>query len=134
MNMRVATSLPSINAEQVLFVLRGADLTLTTDQVFKKLFGGTNYLVTNMFAVQKTGSFGVACLGGIYSGATKTGDAILAATQSWATLTGVSTAAVAALANILQIKVSTATPFLSLTTGNTGSLTADIFIIGVVVD
>ena len=131
---RALLGLPVSQIEQRLFVLRNADMTLTTDQPYTKLFQGTNYLITNVFAVWKTGAFGVACVGGCYTAAGKTGDIVLAATQSWSPLTGTGTAAVATLANVLQTKIETATPFLSLTTGNTGALTADLFIVGIVVD
>ncbi len=57
----VGVLLPPSQSGQTLFVLRGANMTLTTDQAFTKLFIGTNYMVTNVFAVLKTGSFGVAC-------------------------------------------------------------------------
>ena len=90
--------------------------------------------MTNVIAIRKSGAFGTACIGGIYSAATKGGDAIVAATQSWAALTGAGTAVAATIANLLQTKVETATPNLSLTTGNTGALTADFFILGVCVD
>lgn len=132
--LRSTSSTPQQYGQQTLFVLRAADMTLTTDQAFTKLFSGTKYVITNLTAVQKSGAFGVACLGGIYTGAAKTGDALCAAAQSWGALTGASTAAVATLANLLQTKVETATPFLSLTTGNTGALSADVFISGVIVD
>ena len=133
--MRAAASpLLAGNATQTLFVLRGADMTLTTDQVFTKLCGFTNYVVTNIVGVRKTGAFGTACLGGVYTAASKGGSALLAATQIWAALTGAGTAQAATLANILQTVAASATPILSLTTGNTGALTADIFIQGIVTD
>ena len=128
------SSMPNNQLSQHLFVLRGANMALTTDQTFTKMFTGTNYIITNIVSVLKTGAFGVACVGGIYIGSGKTGDAVLAATQSWATLTGAGTSTVANIANLLQVKVQTATPNLSLTTANTGALTADFFIIGSVVD
>lgn len=109
-------------------------MTLTTDQAFSKIGSFTNYVVDNIVTVRKTGAFGVSCLGGIYSAAAKGGDAILAATQTWAGLTGAGTSVVPAFSNLLQTKVESATPILSLTTGNTGALTADIFICGVIVD
>lgn len=117
----------------LLFVLRNADMTLTTDQAFSKVGAFTNYVVNSILAARKTGSFGVTCLGGIYSAAAKSGDAILAAAQSWASLTGAGTATIASLANIIS-KFETATPILSLSTGNTGALTADLFIYGAIVD
>ena len=129
-----AGSVPSINAEQVLFVIRGANLAITTDQLFTKLFGGTNYAITNIMSVWKTGAFSIACVGGIYTGAAKSGDAVLAATQVFSGLTGAQTMQIATLANIIAIKTESATPILSLTTANTGALTADIFIIGFSVD
>ena len=132
--MRTATlPIQAANITQNLFVLRGANMTLTTDQAFTKLFTGTNYVVTNVVAVTKTGAFGVACAGGVYTAASKAGDAIVAAAQVWTGLTGAGLAVVATAANIIQ-KQETATPFLSLTTGNTGALTADLFIQGVVTD
>ena len=117
-----------------LFVLRNADMTLTTDQTFSKIGTFTNYVVTGVSATRKTGAFGVACLGGIYTGAAKSGSALLAAAQAWSNLTGGGTAQTATLANILQSVSANVTPILSLTTGNTGALTADLFISGVIVD
>lgn len=116
-----------------LFVLRAADMTLTSDQAFTKIGAFTSYVVTGVVATRKSGALGVACAGGIYSAATKGGDAIIAAAQSWAGLTGALTAVIAAVANLIG-KAETATPILSLTTGNTGALTADIFITGTIVD
>ena len=132
--MMRASSSVSPNSSQTLYVIRAADLTLTTDQAFTKVFAGTNYIVSNIFAVRKSGAFGVACLGGVYTGAAKSADVVVAAVQSWASLTGANTAATANLANLLQTKALNLPPILSLTTGNTGALTADIFIVGTVVD
>jgi hypothetical protein len=100
------------NVGQTLFVLRDADMTLTTDQGFTKKGAFINYVVTNVVTVLKSGAFSVACIGGIYTGSNKSGDAILIATQSYATLTGVGTITIAPLSN----------------------LTADIFIVGTIVD
>lgn len=130
-------SVPSLNApaneQQTLFILRNADMTLTTDQAFSKQGTFTNYVVTNILAIRKSGAFGVTCAGGIYSAAAKGGDAILAAAQSWAGLTGAATCVAATLANLIG-KVESTVPALSLTSGNTGALTADIFVLGSVVD
>lgn len=132
--MRTATlPIQAANITQNLFVLRAANMTLTTDQAFTKLFTGTNYVVTNVVAVTKSGAFGIACLGGVYTAASKAGDAVVAAAQAWAGLTALGLTVMVSAANIIQ-KQETATPFLSLTTGNTGALTADLFIQGVVTD
>jgi hypothetical protein len=117
---------------QRLFSISGADMTLTTDQAFTKLFTGTLWIPTQIVAVRATGAFGSACAGGIYPAAAKAGTAIVAAGQSWAALTGANTSVLATLNT--QAVQTTILPYLSLTTGNTGALTANIFIYGVVVD
>lgn len=127
-------SQPAAQAAQLLFVLRGADMTLTTDQAFTKVGAFTNYAITSIYAVRKTGAFSVACLGGLYSAAGKTGDIMIAAAQSWAGLSGAGKMVAATLAALLGTNVETATPILALSTGNTGALTADIFIYGVPLD
>lgn len=134
MAVRASGSALGANSQQLLFVKRGADMTLTTDQAFIKQFIGTTYQITAVSAVRKTGTFSVACAGGIYDSAAKAGNALIAAVQVWSTLTGANTIQTATLAAIATTIVSTATPILSLTTGNTGALTADVFIWGVILD
>lgn len=128
------TPVSANNMQQLLFVKRGADMTLTTDQAFTKVFAGSAYVVQSVACKRVTGAFGVVCAGGIYTGAGKTGDALVAAAQSWATLTGANTMTLATVAAIGTTAVETATPILALTTGNTGALTADFFIFGYCVD
>lgn len=120
--------------EQTLFVLRGANLQSTADQPFSKVFAGTNYVPTRCLSVCKTGGATVACAGGIYTGAGKTGDQVVALAQSWVAATTPGAVVDASLANMLTTKQSTATPSLSLTTGSTGAATADFFVVGIIVD
>lgn len=121
------------NQNQLLFVLRSADMHITTDQAFTKVFGGTNYVVTNVVAARKTGACSVSCLGGLYTAASKAGDALVAATQAWTTLAaGITVNAV--LAAIAGTAIESATPYLALSTGSTAACTADIFIFGVCID
>ena len=128
--MRASSGAPSASAAQVLFKLAGANMQLTSDQPFTKLYSGTNYWVTQIIARQRTGGASVACAGGIYDAATKGGNAIVAASQIWVTLASgvIVSAALAALANTTLLS---ATPILSLTTGSTAACTADFFICGV---
>ena len=121
------------NVSQTLFAIRGANMAITTDQVLTKQAAFTNYLITGVIAVNKTGAFGVACLGGLYTSASKGGDALVAASQAWSGLTAAGLIVQATAANIIQ-KSESSTPILSLTTGNTGALTADIFVTGVILD
>lgn len=132
--MRSASApMPAANVTQTLFVLRAANLQLTTDQAFSKLGAFTNYIVTNVVAVCKTGGATVVCAGGVYTGAAKSGDQIVAVAQSWVGLTGAAIGVLAGAANLLA-KQESATPLLSLTTGSTAAATADFFVQGVVVD
>lgn len=118
----------------LLFVKRAADLQSTADQAFTKVGNFTNYVVSRVLAVCKTGGATIACAGGIYTGAAKAGDAIVAVGQSWVAASAAGLAVDATLANLLVSKQSSATPNLSLTTGSTAAATADFFIYGNIVD
>ncbi len=120
------------NTQQLLFVLRNANMAITTDQIFTKVFSGTLYDPVYIVVNCKSGAFNTACAGGVYTGANKTGSAIIAVGQSYATLTGVNTQVHPAVqATLVSFSV---TPILSLTTGNTGALVADWFFYGDCVD
>lgn len=128
------TGLPVAQTQQLLFVLRSGNYQSTADQAFTKLFAGTNYVITRVIAVQKTGAASVAATGGIYSAASKAGSALVAAAQSWLGLSGSGKMVDATLAALVATDVQSATPILSLTVGSTGAITADLFIFGLVVD
>lgn len=122
-----------LKTEQLLFVLRSANMQLNTDQVMTKAFAGTQYRITDIVGVRKTGAATVACAGGIYDAASKGGNAIVANTQDWVSLaSGVMVTATKAA--LVATTILTGTPYLSLTTGSTGACTADIFVYGYVID
>lgn len=123
----------SAGCSQLLFVLRVANMQSTADQQFTKVFGGTNYVVTNIIGARKTGAASVVCAGGIYTAASKGGDAIVGVSQSWVTLaSGVMVSAT--LAGLVLTTIESATPYLSLTTGSSAACTADVFIFGLCID
>ena len=129
--------LSGINApyvSQLLFKINAADMQSTADQIFTKIFSGTTYVITNVVARRASGGTSVACVGGIYTAASKGGTPLIAAIQSWVALTGAAKMVLATLAAVLGTDTQTATPYLSLTTGSTAAATADIFIYGVVLD
>lgn len=127
-----APPLPS-TLQQLLFVKRSADMQSTADQAFTKVFTGTNYAVTNVLAARKTGAASVVCAGGVYTAASKGGDALVGVAQSWVSLaSGVMVSAT--LAALVLTTIESATPYLSLTTGSTAACTADLFIFGFVID
>jgi hypothetical protein len=120
----------AIGAGALLFKLPGANMQLTTDQPFTKLFGGSAYIITGIYARQRSGGASVACAGGIYDAVSKGGNAVVAAVQSWVTLASgiIVTASLAALTGTTLLAN---TPYLSLTTGSTAACTADIYIAGI---
>lgn len=130
----IRASVSTTPVDGLLFVLRSGDFQSTADQAFTKLTGCTNYLVTYVCAVRKTGGATVVCAGGIYTAAAKAGNALVAAAQSWIGLSGAAKSVLATLAAITNTDIQTATPILSLTTGSTAAVTADIFIYGVPLD
>ena len=119
--------------QQQLFVLRNANMQLTTDQTFTKLFAGTNYVTTAIVAKRVSGAASVACLGGIYDAAAKGGNALVAVGQSWVTLAS-GIIVTATLAALNATTLLSATPILSLSTGSTAACVADLFIFGVILD
>ncbi len=117
-----------------LFVLRGANLQSTADQVFVRVRKGTLYIPRRVAARLRTGGVTVACAGAIYTGAGKTGDQLVAVAQVWTGLTGAGTIVEPVLASIALAASHSQTPILSLTTGSTGAATADFFFFGDFID
>jgi hypothetical protein len=116
------------NANQLLFKGSALNFQLTTDQPLTKVYGGSAYTVTGIFARQRSGAASVACAGGIYDAASKGGNAWVAVAQSWVSLaSGVIVPAVIALTATL----GTTNLVLSLTTGSTAACTADVYVFGV---
>lgn len=120
---------PMYAGSLLLFQISAANFQLTTDQAFQRFFSGSNYTVSAIIARQRSGGASVACAGGIYDTAAKAGNAIVAAAQSWVTLAS-GVIVTATLAAIDATALLSNTPFLSLTSGSTAAITADVFIYG----
>lgn len=129
----VGPGVPPLQTGQQLFVLRGANMQSTADQQFAKLFAGTKYRITDIIALQASGGASVTCAGGVYDAASKGGNALVAAAQSWVTLAANVNVA-PALAAVVSTALLSGTPYLSLTTGSTAACTANIFIFGYSLD
>lgn len=118
--------------EVEIFRLLSANMQSTSDQALSFLAIGTRYVVTRVLAVRSSGGASVACAGGIYTGAGKTGSAIVGAAQSWLNLSGANKIVVATLAAVASTDALTSqTLYLSLTTGSTAACTADIHVYGI---
>lgn len=119
---------------QKLFVLSGANMQSTADQTFTKVGTFTNYIITHVVARRASGGTTIACAGGIYSAASKAGNAWVAAAQSWINLTGAGKVVNATRAAVADTDQASTTPVLSLTTGSTAAATADFVIYGIPLD
>lgn len=122
------------NQTKLLFCLKGADMQSTSDQILERRFRGTNYIVTDVRGVRASGGTTVACAGGIYTAASKGGTALVAAAQSWVSLSGAGKAVKATLAAAADTDTQSADLYLSLTTGSTAAATADIYVYGYCTD
>lgn len=127
----VPTQAPGV--QQLLFRLTGANMNVTTDQAFIPYLWtpGAQFLIERIRVVNASTSLTTAA-GGIYTAASKGGNAIVAAAQAYSTLTGSTIGldlTIAAVGNGLQ----TATPILSLTTGQGAAATADFYVYGSIV-
>lgn len=123
-----------IDNNRSLFTLRGANMQLTTDQAFTKRGAFTLYMPTFIVAICKTGGVTVACAGGIYPAASKAGTALVASGQSWTNLTAANKIVSATLTAGMVTDAQSATPILALTTGSTAAVTADLLIMGIILD
>jgi hypothetical protein len=116
--------------QRLLFFLPRANFQSTSDQLFRKVGLFTEYRIKDIIAVQRSGGASVAVAGGVYTGAGKTGSALVGVGQSWLGLTGVNKMVVATLAGLTDTDVRTETPILSLTTGSVGAVTGDVYVYG----
>lgn len=123
------------NVQQLLFEGRGIDFQSVADQGLTKRFSGVAYRITQIVAVRRSGGASVVCAGGIYTAAARSGNALVSAAQSWIGLSGAGKLVDAVLTALTGTDIQTANPiYLSLTTGSTAAVTADVFIYGVILD
>lgn len=118
---------------RILFRLTAADLNVTTDQQFTKVGTFTNWLPLRLHAVNSSAS-AASAVGGVYSAASKGGAAIFAASGAFSGITGASHGQAFGNANGAGGNTQTATPYLSLTTPHGSAVTADLYVLGFVLD
>lgn len=119
---------PNIGTQQALFKLIGANMNVTTDQLLVQQFSFSTWEVEKIIVTNASASLALA-VGGFYTAASKGGTPIVAATQIFSALTNSTAILNPTLA--LTIRQTVQTVYLSLTTGNGGAATADIYIMGV---
>ena len=113
--------------------LTGANFNTTADQPIQILLpAGSRYRINNVFVTRPSISMTTA-VGGLYTGAAKSGLAIVAASQVYSALTtnAANTAGSLLIPTIAQNAfIQADTLFFSLTTAQGAAATADIHIIG----
>lgn len=115
---------------QLLFRLTSANMNVTTDQAFVPYLWtpGAQFLIERIRVVNASISLTTAA-GGLYTAASKGGNAIVAAAQAYSTLTGATIGLDLTVAAV-GAGAQTATPILSLTTAQGAAATADFYIFG----
>jgi hypothetical protein len=117
--------------DQALFRLIGANMNVTTDQLFSIIgnIAPTSYLISSIRVLNASISLDTAA-GGVYNAVSKpAGGILVAAAQAYSTLTG-STLGLDLTKTALANGAQSAVPYFSLTTAQGAAATADLYIFG----
>ncbi len=120
-------AVPASRAVQLLWELRNANMQSTSDQAFTKVFTGTNWAAASIQSKLVSGTVTVLTAGGIYTAASKAGNALVSAAQLWTTIPLLATLA-------LPTQQTSGQLYLSLTVGSLSASVADLFVFGYVLD
>ena len=115
---------------RVLFRLVGANMNSTTDQVFTKQGTFSTYMLVPGGRCYNLSASATSAVGGLYTGAGKTGIILVAASQAYTGATTTTTGQFLALNNEAA-PVLSATPILSLSTPHGSAVTADFALYGI---
>lgn len=114
----------------VLGRLKSANFNSTSDQQININFNGYNYVITDIIVCNPSISL-TAAIGGFYTGTSKSGTTIVAATQVYTSLTGSTKYVKLTLASTITTDILSADKvYFSLTTAQGSAATADIYIYG----
>lgn len=119
----------ALGISQVLFSLAAGDMNITTDQLFVRSWEFTDYLIEEIRCNDASISLTTAA-GGIYQAASKAGNALVASGQVYSALDA-NTKGIALTLTAFALDKLSATPILSLTTGQGAAATAAFRIIGI---
>lgn len=125
---RVTLGVSQIN--RLIASITSANMNIDTDQALTMALTPTKYIIRKIVATNASTSLTTA-VGGIYTGAGKTGVTIVANTQVYSALSAAAKFVDLTLAAGVTADVATAaTIFLSLTTPQGGAATADLYVFG----
>lgn len=128
-------NVPDKNNVRMLFKLIGANMNSTADQQFTKVGNFTSWTVAagGTYRLVNPSVSLTTAAGGVYSAASKGGDQLVANTQTYANASTVGTSSQQMTASALGGGVRTETPYLSLTTAQGATATADLYIFGIAI-
>ncbi len=126
--MPLTNPLSQLGVYTTLYRLIRANMDTTADQIFEPLFAFTRYSIREINAVDA--NVPITAVGGIYSGAGKTGTQIVAEDHSWGLLSSPDRMDTPAL-DPDSNDPRTSPPYLSLTTPQGSAATASFYIMGV---
>lgn len=123
-------NLLDVGVSRLLFTLVGANMNTTADQQFTKVGTFSSYIIQLYPTLVNASTSLTTAAGGIYTAASKGGDQLVASSQAY---TGASSSArgVSLILTGLGLGKRTETPYLSLTTAQGSTATADIYIFGI---
>lgn len=124
------TSAPVMGTVTTIFSLIGANMNTTADQAFAPSFVFSRFMVTSVIAMNASTSLTLAA-GGIYTGTSKGGSAIVGASQVYSGLTGPTQVINPVLGVAGQTLFNSSAANLSLTVPQGSAATANFYIMGI---
>lgn len=112
-----------------LFVKKSVNMNSTSDQAFNTLGNITAYAVVVIYVTNASISLTTA-VGGLWTGASQTGNNLVAAGQAYSGLTSSTKLLALTLASGATTNVNTAPPILHLATPQGSTATADFYVFG----
>jgi len=112
-----------------LFTLKGGNMNSTSDQGFAALGNITSYIVVNIYTTNASISLTTA-VGGIWTGASQTGNNLVASSQVYSALTSTTKLLSLTLASGATANLQSAAPILHLSTPQGSAATADFYVFG----
>lgn len=124
-----------LGQDQLLFMKRGLNMNVTTDQLLDKYGVFKSYLITAVRFCNSSGNLTTA-QGSLYTAAAKGGVLIMATTHAFTALTGATLGMDATLSAAARDEITGASNaavqmYLALTTAQGGAMTADCFVFGI---
>lgn len=113
----------------ILFAKRGCDFNVTTDNTLVKQFACSTFAILQIRGMNASISLTTA-VGGIYTGTSKSGTAIVSAATAYSALTGPTVGANFTPTSAALDELTADALYLSLTTPQGAAATGDVFVFG----